>query len=203
MVRFFASALARSLGLVVHLSASTLLGSAPTSKVLSSTVEHAVELGADAISVQISFGDPNEDRMIADAGRVIDGAKSLGVPVLVMAYTPANPGEFSSDPVGGAHAARTAAEIGAQLVQTNYAGDPLGLRGVVRGCPVPVVVSGGPRSSSEATFLDSLRESMRVGAAGVSVGRRIFQAKDPAAMARRIAAIVFEGKRPLVVEAVE
>jgi DhnA family fructose-bisphosphate aldolase class Ia len=202
MVRFLAAELPRSVGLVVHLSASTVLGSSPTSKVLSSTVERAVALGADAVSVQISFGDPNEDQMIADAGRVIDGATSLGIPVLVMAYAPAIPGESSSSSLEGAHAARAAAEIGAALVQTNYAGDPQGLRGVVKSCPVPVVAAGGPPSSSEGAFLDDLRESMRAGAAGVSLGRRIFQATDPAAIARRIAAIVFEGNSPLVVEAV-
>ncbi len=202
LVRFVAPALAPASGLVVHLSASTLLGSTPSSKVLSSTVEHAVALGADAVSVQISFGDPQEDRMIADAGRVVDDASSLGVPVLVMAYAPASPGESSSNPLAAAHAARAAAEIGASFVQTNYAGDPVGLRAVVRGCPVPLVVAGGPRSSSEGGFLDALRESMRAGVVGVSVGRQIFQAEDPAGMARRIASVVFEADPRLVVEAV-
>ncbi len=202
MVRFLASELPPPLGLVVHLSASTLLGSTSKSKVLSSTVEHAVALGADAVSVQIQFGDSHEDRMIADAGRVIDHASSLGIPVLLMAHAPANAGGSCSHALEAAHAARAAAEIGASIVQTNYAGDPRGLRDIVSGCPIPVVVAGGPRSSSEVTFLHALRESMRAGAAGVSVGRRIFQAEDPAAIARRIAAIVFEGKPPLVVEAV-
>lgn len=202
MVRFLVPDLPPALGLVVHLSASTLLGLEPTSKVVSSTVEHAVALGADAVSVQISFGDSREDQMIADAGRVVDDATSLGIPVLLMAYAPANPGESCSGSLDAAHAARAAAEIGASLVQTNYAGDPQGLHGVVSRCPVPVVVAGGPPSSSDATFLDALRESMRAGAAGVSVGRRIFQAENPAAIARRIAAIVFEGDGPLVVEAV-
>jgi fructose-bisphosphate aldolase/2-amino-3,7-dideoxy-D-threo-hept-6-ulosonate synthase len=202
MVRFLAPELPPSLGLVVHLSASTVLSSAPTSKVLSSTVEHAVALGADAVSVQVSFGDPHEDQMIADAGRVIDAATSLGIPVLLMAYAPADPGGSCSGFVEAAHAARAAAEIGASLVQTNYVGDLQGLRAVVSGCPAPVVVTGGPRSSPEAEFLDGLRESMRAGAVGVAVGRRIFQALDPPAIARRIAAIVFEVNRPVVVEAV-
>ncbi len=202
MVRFLAPELPPTSGLVVHLSASTLLFSTPAYKVLSSTVEQAAALGADAVSVQISFGDSHEDRMIADAGRVVDDATSLGIPVLVMADAPANPGESCSNALAAAQSARAAAEIGASLVQTNYSGNARGLLGIVRGCPVPVVVAGGPRTSSEATFLDALRESMRAGAAGVSVGRRIFQAEDPAAIARRIAAIVFEGDRPLVAEAV-
>src|SRR5439155_10943808 len=92
LVRSISTDIAPSWGLIVHLSAGTLLGSRPGAKVLSSTVEHAVSLGADAVSVQISFGDACEDRMIADAGRVVDAATCLGLPVFLMAHAPAEPG---------------------------------------------------------------------------------------------------------------
>src|SRR3989449_3130251 len=137
MVRSLSADIAPAWGLIVHLSASTLLGSRPGSKVLASTVEHAVSLGADAVSVQISFGDSREDRMIADAGRVVSLATSLGLPVFLMAHAPADPGESSIDPVAAAHAARAAAELGASIVQTNFAGAPDGLREIVDSCPVP------------------------------------------------------------------
>jgi len=189
-------------GLVVHLSAGTLLGSRPGSKVISSTVEHAISLGADAVSIQISFGDSDEDRMIADAGRVVDAGRSLGAPVLMMAYPLAEPGGPSEDPVAAAHAARAAAEIGASIVQTNFAGGPDGLGTIVRGCPVPVVVAGGPRAPAENAFLEGLRGMLGAGAAGISVGRQVFQALDPAAAARRIADILFGSAPPIAVEAV-
>jgi len=201
MVRSISTDIAPSWGLIVHLSAGTLLGSRPGAKVLSSTVEHAVSLGADAVSVQISFGDPCEDRMIADAGRVVDAATCLGLPVFLMAHAPAEPGGSSMDSVGAAHAARAAAEVGASIVQTNFAGGPDGLRKIARGCPVPVVVAGGPKRSTEEAFLDALREVMRAGAAGISVGRRIFEALDPPATAQRIADVVFGSDRPLIIEA--
>src|SRR2546426_8108730 len=140
MVRSISTDIAPSWGLIVHLSAGTLLGSRPGAKVLSSTVEHAVSLGADAVSVQISFGDPCEDRMVAAAGRVVNLATSLGLPALLMAYAPAEPCESSADPVAAAHAARAAAELGASIVQTNFAGAPDGLREIVDSCPVPLVV---------------------------------------------------------------
>ena len=201
MVRSISTDIAPSWGLIVHLSAGTLLGSRPGAKVLSSTVEHAVSLGADAVSVQISFGDPCEDRMIADAGRVVDAATWLGLPVFLMAHAPAEPGGSSMDSVGAAHAARAAAEVGASIVQTNFAGGPDGLRKIARGCPVPVVVAGGPKRSTEEAFLDALREVMSAGAAGISVGRRIFEALDPPATAQRIADVVFGSDRPLIIEA--
>ncbi len=200
MVRFIAGEVPPSSGLVVHISASTLLGASPRSKVLSSTVERAVSLGADAISLQISFGDPEEDRMIANAGRIVDDANSFGVPVVLSAYTPATSGAPSTDGAAAAHAARAAAELGASIVQTNYAGDPHGIREIVRGCPAPVVVAGGPGASSEDAFIETLRATIGAGAAGVCVGRQIFQAADPVAMARRIADAVFEHTPRLVEE---
>jgi len=201
MVRAISADIAPAWGLIVHLSAGTLLGSRSGSKVLASTVEHAVSLGADAVSVQISFGDSREDRMIADAGRIVNLATSLGLPVFLMAHAPAEPGESSEDPVAAAHAARAAAELGASIVQTNFAGAPDGLREIVDSCPVPLVVSGGPKGSTEDAFLDALCDVMRVGAAGISVGRRVFQALDPPAMAQRIADVVFGSDRPLIIEA--
>ena len=188
-------------GLVVHLSAGTLLGSRPASKVLSSTVEQAISIGADMVSIHVSFGAREEDRMIADAGRVTDAAQSFGVPVLIMAYAPAESGRSSDDAFAAAHAARAAAEIGASIIQTNFAGSADGVRTIIRGCPVPVVMAGGPRTVSEDAFLESLRESVRAGAAGIAVGRQVFQAPDPAAAAHRIAEVVFGSNRPIPLEA--
>src|SRR5216117_3080895 len=67
--------------------------------------------------------------------------------------------------------------------------------------PVPVVLAGGPRTVSEDAFLESLRESVRAGAAGIAVGRQVFQAPDPAAAALRIADVVFGRNRPIPLEA--
>jgi len=139
--------------------------------------------------------------MIADAGRVVSQATSLGLPVFLMAHAPADPGESSKDPVAAAHAARAAAELGASIVQTNFAGAPDGLREIAHSCPVPLVVGGGPKGSTEDAYLDALREVMRSGAAGICVGRRVFQALDPPAMAQRIADVVFGSDRPLMIEA--
>src|SRR3972149_1971644 len=74
LVPRIAPALPTSAGLVVHLSAGTVLGTRPTSKVLGTLPERALALGADAVSVQIHFGDVAEERMLSDAGRVVDAA---------------------------------------------------------------------------------------------------------------------------------
>ena len=188
-------------GLVVHLSAGTLLGSGPTTKVLGSTVEHAIAIGADAVSVHLSFGARDEDRMMTDAGGAVEAARSFGVPVLIMAYAPAESGRSSDDATAAAHVARAATEIGAVIVQTNFGGSAAGVRTIVRGCPVPVLIAGGPRTMSENAFLEGLRDAVRAGAAGVAVGRQVFQASDPAAAAHRIADVLFGSDRPVSLEA--
>ncbi len=183
IVRFLGRAGERA-GLVVHLSSGTTLAKDPTSKVLSRLPSDAFALGADAVSVQIQFGGESEGRMLADTGVVADEAAALGLPVLVMAYAA---GALDAT----RHAVRAAAELHAQLVQTHYTGSVESFRDVVRGCPVPVLVAGGPVAASPDAFLELVQDAMTAGAAGVSVGRNLFQHPDPGAFARRIGEIVF------------
>ncbi len=171
--------------LVVHLSGGTLLSSSPTSKVLVASVERAVALGADAVSVQVHFGDAEEPRMLRDAGAVVEAADRLGMPVLLMAYPP-HSAEGAAEFEATRHAARAAAELGADLVQVPHPGDADRVRAVVQGCPAPVVTAGGPRLARPEAFLDAVRSSVAGGAAGVSVGRNLFQHPDPASFAEAI-----------------
>lgn len=175
--------------LVAHLSAGTVLGRRPTSKVLACSVERALALGADAVSVQVHFGDEAEDRMLRDAGSVIDRAGDYGLPVLVMAYPP---GAVSgaADREATRHAARAAADLGADLVQIPHPGTTDAVRAVVRGCFVPLLVAGGPRAATPEAFLESVAAALAGGAAGVAVGRNLFQHPDPAGFARRIGEVL-------------
>lgn len=177
--------------LIVHLSAGTILGSDPTSKVPSSDVELAVGLGAEALSVQIHFGSADEHRMVADAGAVVDGASTFGLPVLVMSYARANPGAASTDVDATRHAVRAAAELGASIVQTSFFGTEEGLRQIVRGCPVPLLLAGGPRDEPSGAWLQGVRRSLAAGTAGVTVGRNLFQHPDPASFASQIGRTLF------------
>ncbi len=199
IVQHVASDLGPNRGLVVHLSAGTLLGLRPTSKVRIPTVAYAVALGADAVSVQVHFGDPAEDRMVAAAGQTVDEARSFGIPTLIMAYPPSEPGARSANADAARHAARAAAELGADLVQTNFAGPAESIREIVRGSPVPVLLSGGPPSPAPEAFLDAIRTGIAAGAAGFTVGRNLFQHPDPGAFATRLGEAIFEGAPPEIV----
>jgi fructose-bisphosphate aldolase / 2-amino-3,7-dideoxy-D-threo-hept-6-ulosonate synthase len=182
-----------STGLIIHLSASTGLGKAPDAKTLVCTVEEALRLGADAVSVHVNFGAETEKEMLRDLGAVSGDCERLGVPLLVMAY-PRGPNIKSQYDVEVVkHAARAAAELGADLVKTNYTGSVESFRQVVSGCPVPVVIAGGPKMGSDLEVLRMVRESIDAGGSGVSIGRNVFQHADVAGMTRAVAAVVLRG----------
>ena len=181
------------LSLILHLSASTSLSTKTNRKVLVTRVDEAVSYGADAVSTHTNVGGEDDDLMLADLGAVATDADRLGVPLLAMMYPRGenvkNP--FDVDVVK--HVARVGAELGADVVKTLYTGSPETFKEVVRGCPVPVVVAGGPKLDSEKALYDMVAGSLAGGAAGVSIGRNIFQAKDPISVTRSIARILYDG----------
>lgn len=96
------------------------------------------------------------------------------------------------DPSVVAHAARIGAESGADIVKTVYTGDPDSFRDVVRSCPVPIVIAGGPKSNTDSEILQMCTDAMNAGAIGVTFGRNIFQHKRPNEIIKALHSIIFE-----------
>lgn len=180
-------------GLIVHVSASTKLGGSPNLKVGVCTLNEAIRLGADAVSAHINIGTEYEDKMLELLGELSQECDSFGIPLLAMMY-PRGPNiknEHEFELVS--HAARIGAELGADIVKTVYTGDNESFRKVVRSCPVPVVVAGGPRMKTDADVLELAQNSVSAGAAGLSFGRNVFQHANPQKISRALATIVHEG----------
>jgi fructose-bisphosphate aldolase/2-amino-3,7-dideoxy-D-threo-hept-6-ulosonate synthase len=91
------------------------------------------------------------------------------------------------------HAARVGAELGADIIKTNYTGDPDSFKDVIRSCPVPVIIAGGPKANTDAEVMKMVEDAISAGASGVSIGRNVFQHKNPAEMTRAISKVVHEG----------
>lgn len=183
----------RDIGLILHLSASTSIGPDPNEKVLVNTVTNALRMGADAVSIHVNIGADSEARMLADLGRIAVECMEWGMPLLAMMYPR---GRKIADEHHVDHvslAARVAAELGADIVKTVYTGDPDSFRQVTRGCPVPVVVAGGSRTSDLAT-LELIEGAMEGGAAGISIGRNAFQHPAPDRFIAAAAHIVHGGE---------
>ncbi|MTD53347.1 2-amino-3,7-dideoxy-D-threo-hept-6-ulosonate synthase [Amycolatopsis pithecellobii] len=178
------------LSLVVHLSASTRHAPDPDRKYLVSTVEEALRMGADAVSVHVNLGSATEHTQLADLGRVGDACDHWNIPLLAMMY-PRGPGMgdlVQTDVV--AHAATIAADLGADLVKLPYPGSPAGLADVVRSCPIPVLVAGGPPLGAGTEVARLTEDVIAAGAAGIAMGRNVFQSADPAGLAKELSTVV-------------
>lgn len=180
------------IGLIVHLSASTVLSPFPNAKTLTGTVEDAIKLGADAVSVHVNIGDETERDMLADLGRVASRASDWGMPILAMVYARGPKIEDEYDPDTVAHCARVGMELGADVVKVPYTGDPETFRRVTDGVCVPVVIAGGPKLDSARDLFVMVHDSLAAGGAGLSIGRNIFQADRPYHLVRSLHGVVHQ-----------
>jgi len=152
----------KDVGLIIHMSASTDLSLRKNDKVLVCTVEEAIKLGADGVSIHVNIGAEDEKQMLKDFGMV-------------------------------SNIARLGAELGADIVKVPYTGNPETFKEVVEGCPVPVVIAGGPKVNSDRELLQMIYDAVVVaGCAGLSVGRNVFQHDNVAKITEVLSKIVHE-----------
>ncbi len=183
----------QDIGLILHLSAASMLSPKPNKKVLVNTVENALRVGADGVSIHINVGDEHEAEMLTDFGKVVVDCNYWGMPLIAMMY-PRGPLIKDEKDVGAVKlAARMGAELGADYVKTVYTGDPESFREVVEGCPAPILIAGGSKLSDEEMF-KSIEGAMQAGAKGLSIGRNAFQHKNPVLFVKAACAIVHENK---------
>ncbi len=180
-------------GLILHLSASTNMGTTSDSKVLVSNVKEALKFGSDAVSIHVNLGAESEPHMLSDLGQVSMDCAEWGMPLLVMAYARGPTVKNQFDPDAVAHCARVAAELGADLIKVSYTGDIDSFKKVVKGALAPVLIAGGPKMNSDMDILNMVYDSLQAGGRGVSIGRNIFQHRNPKRMTEAISGIVLKG----------
>jgi fructose-bisphosphate aldolase/2-amino-3,7-dideoxy-D-threo-hept-6-ulosonate synthase len=93
-----------------------------------------------------------------------------------------------------AHTARIGAEAGADIVKAVYTGSVNSFRKVIRSCPVPIVIAGGPKANTDKEVIEMCFGAMEAGAKGVTFGRNIFQHQNPPAIIRALKSVILEGK---------
>lgn len=182
----------RDIGLIVHLSAGTSLSPDPNAKVQVCTVEEAIKLGADAVSIHVNLGAPTDVEMLRDFGEVSEQCMTWGMPLVAMVYTRGARIESEYNAKYIKHAARVGAELGADIVKVNYPGSTEAFREVVNGCPVPVVIAGGEKIESDEELFQMVVGALAAGGAGASIGRNAFQHADPEGVVRAISMLVHE-----------
>ncbi len=183
---------AGEIGLILHLSASTKLSPNPNSKVIVAGVEEALQLGADAVSIHVNVGAETEPEMLQDLGFVSEACYEWHVPLLAMMYPRGPDIKDPFDVEVVKHVARLGAELGADIIKTNYTGSTDTFSEVTSGCPVPVIIAGGPKVDSDKEVLQMVYDAMKAGAAGISIGRNIFQHDNMAGMIKALVRIISE-----------
>ena len=175
----------------IVLRVSITLGLAPEARQETpvATAETALCLDADAVAVSIFFGRGDEVATMRFLGTLTEQCYRYGMPVLAEMMPSM---DDAYDPEAIAHAARIGFEMGADLIKTNYCGDVEAFKDIVASSPVPIVVAGGPRrDSGEDGTLRMVKEIVEAGAAGVAIGRRVWQSRDPEATVRQFHSILF------------
>lgn len=151
-------------------------------------VEDAVRLNASAMAAQVYIGSEHEHQSIKNIIQLVDSGTRYGIPT--MAVTGVGK-DMARDQRYFSLATRIAAEMGAHIIKTYYV--EKGFERVTAGCPVPIVIAGG-KKLPEKDALEMCYQAIDQGAAGVDMGRNIFQSDAPIAMLKAVHAVVHQGE---------
>ena len=166
---------------------NSIIGKDLSNEGITVAIKDAVRLNAAAVALSIYVGGVSEHQTLMNLSKLVDDGEEYGIPV--MAVTAVGKELEKRDAKYLSLACRIAAELGAHFVKTYYCED---FERIVRSCPVPLVIAGGPKLNTELDALNIAYDAIRLGAAGVDMGRNIWQSSYPIAMIKAIRAIVHE-----------
>jgi putative autoinducer-2 (AI-2) aldolase len=164
---------------------ASIVGSDLTNETITTSFRDALRLNVAAVAISIFVGSAHEHETLSNLGRLVNLGTDYGMPVL--AVTAVGKELEKRDARYLSLACRMAAELGAHFVKTYYCED---FSKVVNGCPVPLVVAGGPKLDTEMDAFQLAHDAISEGAVGVDMGRNIWQSDHPVAMITAIREIV-------------
>ncbi len=170
---------------------SSIIGEDLSNEDIVTSMEEAVRLNVSAVAMSVFVGAKHEQKTLTNLGKLVNDAENVGMPVL--AITAVGKELEKRDARYLALACRISAELGAHFVKTYYCE---GFEKVVEGCPIPIVIAGGPRLDSELDAMKMAYDAIQQGAIGVDMGRNIWQSDYPIAMIRAIRAVVHHDATP-------
>jgi 3-hydroxy-5-phosphonooxypentane-2,4-dione thiolase len=177
-------------GVVMRASGGPSIRKELSNELLAVDIEDAIRMNVSAMAVQVYIGGEFETQTVNNMTRMVDMGNRYGIPTLGVTAV-------GKDMVRDAQyfrlATRICAELGAQFVKTYYVDK--GFDTVTASCPVPIVMAGG-KKLPELEALTMASRAINEGAAGVDMGRNIFQSEAPAAMIQAVQAVVHENMEP-------
>ena len=166
---------------IMHISASTIHGGEKKDdKRLVGTVKEAIARGAIGVSVQVNIGSIFENDMLERLGHISNQCHKLKIPLLGMIYARGpNLNLDKNDTTKGiAHAARIGWELGCDIIKTTWTGDVDSFKIVTSSVPIPILVAGGENCDDFSKIAEMVKDAVNAGAAGVCMGRQIFESND-------------------------
>jgi putative autoinducer-2 (AI-2) aldolase len=156
------------------------------------SIQEILRLNASAVSMSVFVGTKYENKSLSNLAKLVDDCEEYGIPVMAVSAVGKELEKREARYL--ALAARISAELGARVVKTYYCKE--NFEKVVDGCPVPVVMAGGPKTETQKEVFDFVYDGMQKGAIGVNLGRNIWQTQYPVASIKAIRAIIHEGYTP-------
>jgi len=175
--------------IILRVSGGTsMVGQDLANECLTTSIEEIIRLNATAVGVSVFIGSDYEKQTLRNLSRIVNKCEDYGIPV--MAVTAVGKEMEKREARYLALCCRIAAELGARVVKTYWCNKDFDK--VVKGCPVPVVMAGGPKCESELGVMEFVYDGMQNGAIGINLGRNVWQSPHPVAMAKALYAIIHE-----------
>ena len=165
---------------------ASMVGKDLANEGLTTSIEEIIRLNASAVGISVFVGSDYENQTLMNLSKLVNECEDYGIPV--MAVTAVGKELEKRDARYLGLACRICAELGARIVKTYWCEKDFDK--IVQGCPVPVVIAGGPKCESEKEVLEFVYDGMQNGAIGVNLGRNVWQSKYPVAMAKALQAII-------------
>ncbi|MFC1884352.1 3-hydroxy-5-phosphonooxypentane-2,4-dione thiolase [Thermodesulfobacteriota bacterium] len=179
--------------IILRVSGGTsVVGKDLANEVLTTSLEEIIRLNVSAVGISIFVGSDYEKETLQNLATLVDNCEDVGIPV--MAVTAVGKELEKREARFLALSCRIAAELGARIVKTYYCNKDFDK--VTGGCPVPVVIAGGPKCETELEVFEFVYDGMQKGAIGVNLGRNVWQNPHPEAMMRALHSVIHDGATP-------
>jgi putative autoinducer-2 (AI-2) aldolase len=171
---------------------NSMVGADITNEEVTVSIEDIIRMNASAVGISVYVGSAFEHQTLMALAKLVNECQPYNIPVMAVTAV----GRELATKLEARYlglACRICAEMGASVVKTYYCED---FEKVTFGCPVPVVIAGGPKTDSELEVLEFVYNGMQKGAIGVNLGRNIWQNAHPVAMAKALRAVIHENVLP-------
>lgn len=179
--------------IILRVSGGTsVVGKDLANEVITTSIEEIIRLNVAAVGLSIFVGSDYEKETLQNLSMLVDECEDYGIPVMAVTAVGKELEKRTARFLG--LSCRIAAELGAKIVKTYYCAEDFDK--VTNGCPVPVVIAGGPKCETELEVFDFVYDGMQKGAIGVNLGRNVWQNPHPAAMMRALNGVIHDNLTP-------